>query len=470
MTRETITLTQEEQRRAVVLTAIGEGRMTAAEGAHLLGLSLRHGRRLLARFRRDGPAGVAHGNRGRRPPNRTPKPLEQRIVRLARTVYAGFNHQHLTEHLADDHGIRLSRPTVHRVLLEHGLPSPRTRRPRRYRRRRERMPQAGLLVQVDASHHAWLEGRGPHLVLHGAIDDATSQVPAAVFRDEEDAHGHFLVLRDLVAMHGCPVALYSDRHGIFHKTTRVGLSLDEQLRGLRRPLTQFGRALAELGIRWIPARSPQAKGRVERLWGTFQDRLVSELRRARARTLTEANAVLAAFLPRYNARFAQAPADPASAYRPLPPALALTDVCCFRYDRTVANDNTLQVGGLHLQLRPGPGRRSYAKARVTVREHLDGTLSVQYHAARLAFTVLASPPPLRPGVVRVRGRAQRTARLAPLSPAQRSRRSEKVRSHARPAADHPWNRAAREALRRKQLRKARVAFSHFTYGDGIAFR
>jgi transposase len=269
MTRETITLTQEEQRRAVVLTAIGDGRVTAAEGTSLLSLSLRHCRRLLARVRRDGPAGLAHGNRGRRPPNRVPARLEQRIVRLARTVYAGFNHQHLTEHLADEQGITLSRPTVHRILVAHGLPSPRPRRRRRFRRRRERMPQAGLLVQCDASHHDWLEGRGPHLVLHSAIDDATSQVPAAVFREEEDAQGYFLVLRDLVGTQGCPVALYTDRHGVFHKTSRADPSLAQQLRGLRRPPTQFGRALADLGIRWIPAASPQAKGRIERLWGTF---------------------------------------------------------------------------------------------------------------------------------------------------------------------------------------------------------
>ena len=169
------------------------------------------------------------------------------------------------------------------------------------------MPQEGLLVQVDASHHDWLEGRGPRLVLHGVIDDATNKMPAALFRVQEDAVGYFTILRDLVATLGRPVALYSDRHGIFSRDARSLPTLAQQLRGLRRPPTQFGRALQELSIRWIPASSPQAKGRIERLWGILQDRLGSELRRARARTLDEANAVLARFLPRYNARFAQAP-------------------------------------------------------------------------------------------------------------------------------------------------------------------
>lgn len=251
------------------------------------------------------------------------------------------------------------------------------------------MPQAGLLVQFDASQHDWLEGCGPRLALHGAIDDATNQVPAAVFRAEEDAQGYFLILRALVATSGVPVAIYSDRHGIFQRTWRHPLTLDEQLRGERAP-TQVGRALRELRIRWILASSPQAKGRIERLWGTFQDRLVSELRRARARTLEEANAVLATFLPRYNARFAQAPADPISAYRPWPPDVDLDDICCFTYERTVTNDNTVHLGPHLLQILPGPRRQSYARAGVAVREHLDGMLTVSNQHQRVALQHLTS--------------------------------------------------------------------------------
>ncbi len=445
MTRETITLTPIEQRRVIVLTQVREQRIDAARAAALLGLSLRHCRRLLAAFRREGPAALAHGNRGRSAPNRVPRSLERRIVRLARTTYAGFNHQHLTEKLAEGHGIVLSRPTVHRILLAAGLPSPRPRRPRRFRRRRARMPQPGLLLQWDGSHHDWLEGRGPRLVLQGAIDDATNTVPAAIFRAQEDAHGYFVVLREMIRTHGIPVALYGDRHGIVTNEARPRpLTLDEQLRGHTRPPTQVGRALRELGIQWVPAHSPQAKGRIERLWGTFQDRLVSELRLARARTLEEANAVLQAFLPRYNARFTRPAAQPGSAYRPLPPELNLDDVCCFAHERTVANDNTVTLGSQPFQLLPDAQRASFAKTRVIVRRHLDGRLSISRNGRRVAFRILTAPrrPPSPT--------PQPDARRAVRPPAPRI---------WKPPHDHPWKTYAAQGLLRKQLKMAGVTFS-----------
>lgn len=206
----------------------------------------------------------------------------------------------------------------------------------------------------------------------------------------------------------------------------------------------MGRALQELGIRWIPASSPQAKGRIERLWGTFQDRLVSELRRARVRTLDAANVVLARFLPRYNARFAQAPAHPHTAYRPLAPDQQLEDICCFAYERVVANDNTVQLGEHRLQILPGPRRASYAKARVIVREHLDGTLSVSDKDDRLRVQVLPT------GSQRGSPRTLRARDYARLSSAPRPQPTKKTKasnhvSHRgprpyRPAADHPWRR------------------------------
>ncbi|MGH7428149.1 MAG: ISNCY family transposase [Candidatus Methylomirabilaceae bacterium] len=437
-------MTQIEQRRVIVLTQVRERRMDAAHAAALLGLSLRHCRRLLAAFRREGPAALAHGNRGRPAPNRVPPSLERRIVRLARTTYAGFNHQHLTEKLAEVHGIVLSRPTVHRILLAAGLPSPRPRRPRRFRRRRARMPQPGLLLQWDGSHHDWLEGRGPRLVLQGAIDDATNQVPAAIFRAQEDAHGYFVVLRAMIRAQGIPVALYGDRHGIVTNDARPRpLTLDEQLRGHTRPPTQVGRALRELGIQWIPAHSPQAKGRIERLWGTFQDRLVSELRLARARTLQEANAVLQTFLPRYNARFTRPAAQPGSAYRPLPPELKLDDICCFAHERTVANDNTVTLGAQYLQLLPDAQRAGYAKTRVVVRRHLDGRLSVSHAGHRVAFRILTTPP--HPAPTRIPDTRR------PVRP--------RASSTWKPPADHPWRTYEVSKLRRKQLKTVRVTFS-----------
>ncbi len=463
MTRETITLSHLEQRRAIALTAVLEQRLSARGAADLLGLSLRHVRRLLAAFRRAGPAALAHGNRGRPPHNRVPARTQQRVVTLARTTYAGFNHQHLTEILAEEQGIRLSRPTIRHLLLAAGLPSPRTRRPRQHRRRRARMPQAGLLVQIDGSHHDWLEGRGPRLVLHGAIDDATNAVPAAVFRLEEEAAGYLWVLRAMALGAGLPVALYSDRHGIFERAPSArALTLDEQLQGVQRPRTQVGRALDELGIRWIPAASPQAKGRIERLWGTFQDRLVSELRRAGARSLDDANTVLAAFLPRYNRRFARSPASPAGAYRPLPPGVSIEDICCFKYERIVANDNTVKLEDLLIQILPGPQRRSYAKARIRVHEYLDGTLAVVYQGQHLPVERLS--PPAAPAHLHARNhpglggeiRTERETRKAP--PPRRIAQGQPWK----PAEDHPWKEYARRNRRRRELREAGVTFSQNT--------
>ncbi len=458
MTRGLIILDQEEQRRVIVLSKVLEGTLLGKDAARLLGVSVRHCRRLLAAFRRDGPAALAHGNRGRSPHNRLPERIRRRVLRLVQTTYAGFNDHHLTELLHEEQTLHVSRPTVSRWLRDAGLPSPHTRRPPRHRRRRERMPQAGLLVQFDASHHHWLAGRGPRLVLHGGIDDATNTVLAAIFREEEDAFGYFWILRDLVTAHGRPVALYSDRHGIFHRDPRQPPTLAQQLRGLRRSPTQFGRALQELGIRWIPASSPQAKGRIERLWGTLQDRLGSELRRARARTRKDANAVLARFLPRFNARFAQAPADPHPAYRPLTSTHRLDDICCFAYVRTVANDNTIQLAQHLIQILPGPQRQSYARARVIVREHLDGTLSVSYKHQRLHIQHLAgSSQALKTP------RAWTYERFVPGTPLPQrpipvARSKSRRRTPYRPPADHPWRRPG-NGVRRRLLQKAEVTSS-----------
>src|SRR3990170_1502573 len=381
MIRETITLTPKEQHRAHVVARVQHGVLPATEAAVLLGLSLRHLRRLLARLRQQGLAALAHGNRGRPSARRLAETIRARVLTLARTTYAGANDHHLTDLLREREGLRLTRPTVQRLLRAAGIGSPRTRRPPRHRRRRERMPQAGLLIQMDGSHHPWLEERGPRLVLHAAIDDATGRVLGGVFRLEEDAHGYFLLLRHLIRRYGLPSAAYTDRHGIFHRDPRTPLTVAEQLQG-RPETTQVGRALQELGIRWIGARSPQAKGRIERLFGTFQDRLVVELRLAQAATLSQAQRVLDRFLPRYNARFTQPPAHPEPAWRPAPVFADLDRICCFKYQRTVQHDNTVQIDGRLLQLRPGPGGRSYARARVEIHAHLDGSLAIYYRGQR----------------------------------------------------------------------------------------
>jgi len=195
--------------------------------------------------------------------------MKRQVLELAQATYQGCNNQHFTELLAEQEGIALSRSSVRRILLEAGIKSPRRRRPPKHRSRRERYPREGMLLQTDGSRHDWLEGRGPWLSLIGAIDDATGKVSHALFRYQEDAQGYFLLLRQIVDGGGIPMALYHDRHGIFERSKREPESLEEQLEGRKRA-TQFGRLVEELGITSIPSRSPQARGRIERLWGTFQ--------------------------------------------------------------------------------------------------------------------------------------------------------------------------------------------------------
>ena len=285
-------MNKKEQRRLMVLNQVGAGKMTAEEAAELLGLSMRHVRRILAAYRKEGAQALAHGNRGRKPYNALEGGVRRQVVELAQSTYAGCNTQHLSELLAEREDIVLSRSSVRRILLEVGIRSPRKRRPPKHRSRRERYPKEGMLLQIDGSRDDWLEGRGPYLTLVGAIDDATGKVPYGLFREQEDAQGYTLLLRQIVEDYGIPEALYHDGHGIFERSKREAESLEEQLAGRRKP-TQFGRMMEELGIISITSFSPQAKGRIERLWGTFQDRLKSELRIAGTKTGKEANQVIA---------------------------------------------------------------------------------------------------------------------------------------------------------------------------------
>jgi transposase len=423
--RETITMTSREQQRAQVLTRVLVGDVTTAEAAVLLGLSERQVFRLRRGLERDGPAALVHGNRGRPSSRRLDPVLADRIVALARTTYDGANDCHLVELLAEHEGIDIGRSSLRRLLRAAGQTSPRRRRPPRHRSRRDRMPQAGMLLQVDGSRHDWLEGRGPRLTLVAGIDDATGRLTGAVFREQEDTAGYLVVLRDTVRRHGIPLAVYRDRHTLFETPRGSLMTLEEQLADTRVP-TQLGRAFGELGITSIAACSPQAKGRIERAWGTLQDRLVTELRLAGAHDLATANEVLARFLPRFNRRFSVPPADPAPAWRPLPAGVRIDRVCCLKYRRVVANDHTVRVGPSILQLPPGPGRRGYAGRKVEVQLRLDGRIVVWDGEREL----LAVPAPADP----VQLRALESARLEVGSAAP----SATYRAGTIPPSDHPW--------------------------------
>ena len=375
-----LTLNQKEQNRLQVLNRLLEGVLDVGEASELLGVSQRQVRRLRAAHRQEGASALAHGNRGRAPIHKVSQEVE-----LGSGRYAGFNHTHLTEGLGRHEGIALSRSTVRRILSSAGMRSPRKRRGPKHRVRRERYAQEGMLLQVDGTRHDWLEGRGPYLTLIGAVDDATGTIPYALFREQEDAHGYFLLTERVIRDKGIPLALYSDRHGIFQRSPSEAESLEEQLAGERSP-TQFGRAMRELGIESVLAQSPQAKGRVERMWGTLQDRLVSLLRLEGASCIEDANRVLASVLPEINEHFGVAPGQAGSAYRQMPEGLVPESLLCFKYMRTVANDNTIRFANRTIQLLPDMQRMSYARARVEVQERLDGTIVVCHRGKVIAVT------------------------------------------------------------------------------------
>jgi transposase len=364
--------------------------MKVAEAAAALNRSARQVKRLKQQFDADDAAWVRHGNQGRSPANRTPEQTAQRIVALSQGKYKEFNDSHLCEKLRREEGIAVSRSTVRRILRNAGLRSPQKRRPPRYRSRRARRPQEGMLLLIDGSWHAWLEKRGPWLTLLGMIDDATGKVAVAHFQAErENTAGYLRLLRGLVEGPGIPLALYRDQHSTLQRNDDHW-TVEEQLAGQQLP-TQVGRALEQLGVEVIVARSPQAKGRIERLWRTFQDRLRSELRLAQARTLEEANAVLVRFLEEFNQQFAKTPQRPGSAYRTLDRRLDLDRVFSLQYDRKVANDHVIRVGpGLKVQLPPLPSGKGFAGRNVLVCHAPDGCVRV-YLEDRLLFTQAADP-------------------------------------------------------------------------------
>lgn len=426
-----VTLTVRDQKRLFAISEVLGGRWTARQAAARLELSLRQLRRLLAAYRRDGPAGVVHGNRGRPSPRRMAPETREQVLSLARTTYSDYNDHHLTDVLAEEHAIHLSRSSVRRLRRAAGFASPRKKRPPRHRSWRERRPQPGMLLQVDGSEHDWLERRAPKLCLIAAIDDATGQIPWALFRPEEDAAGYFLLLQHLSRTHGLPLAVYADRHTIFQSPKKASIS--EQLAG-QPPRSQFGRLLHDLSIDLIPAHSPQAKGRIERLFGTLQDRLVKALRQAGAASLEDADQVLQRFLPTYNARFAVPPAQTESAYRPWPAGLRHDSVFCFKHERVVAKDNTISFNGHRLPIAPGRSRSSYAHCRVEVRQQLNGQLLVSYQGRPLARFKPLQPGP--PQVGKFTPPAPPTTDKPPRP--QPARRSEIPRLPHKPAPDHPW--------------------------------
>jgi transposase len=387
----TITLTDQQQRVVQILERVEAGVMDAESAARALGISVRQLRRKRVRFRREGMAAVVHGNQGRTPANRTEEATKARIVALAGEGgrYAGVSVAHMQELLAREEEIAIGRSTLDRLLKEVGVHQKQPRRRPVHRHRRQRRSAEGLLVQMDGSPFAWLEGRGPQATLIGAIDDAIDDATGKVlylhFRPTEDQLGYLLLLRTMAHSCGVPMAIYHDRHTIL-RSPKVP-TLAEELAG-QEPMSQIQRMMHELGIESIPAYSPQAKGRIERLWGTLQQRLTTELRLAGVTTLDGANAFLPSFLEQFNARFAVAALAPEPAWRPLPKRFDDGYVFAIREERKVLRNHCVRYGGRLLQLSPSPKRASLAGKTVHVHVTPEGETLLYAGTERIAYTVL----------------------------------------------------------------------------------
>lgn len=365
-----------------VLKRYCSGALTASEAATILKRSERQLRRMVARQAAGQPC-IVHGNTGRAPSNKAPAELRAKVLELLRGRYAGFNETHFVELLAEREGSRVAKSTVQRWARPAGIPAVKQRRSRRHRQRRVREGRAGALLLWDGSSHEWLEKRGPRMCLVAAIDDATGEVmPGAHFVSEECAVAYLRVLAAVVREKGIPLRLYMDRHGSL-KRNDDNWTLEEELAGQQLP-TQVGQALADLHVEVIYALSPEAKGRIERLWGTLQDRLVSELRLEGICSLDGANEFLPGFLRRHNRRFGIKAAEAQSAWRRPAPGLNVEDICAFRYLATVSNDNVVSIDGVKLQIPRPVGGRSFAKALVDVRQLLDGRWRIRLNDAVIA--------------------------------------------------------------------------------------
>ncbi len=385
-----------EQRRIEVLTRLTAGTLDRAQAMQLLGCSDRTLRRSEQRFQEQGVAGMAHGNRGRAPAHKTAEATAARVAALAAPGggYHGLNVSHLQELLAAREGVQIGRSTLDRLLKQRGLRQPKRGRRRRVFRRRERMAAEGAMLQIDGSPHDWLEGRGPRLTLMGAVDDATGRVLYLRLHPTEDQAGYLLLLRTVVERHGLPMSVYHDRHTILRSPKEA--TVEDELAG-RGPMSRVQRVLDELGVRSIPARTPQAKGRIERLWGTLQDRLVSEMRLAGVDTQEAANAFVPDFLMRFNARFAQEPQAGEPAWVRVEPPLDTayhfsTSEFSTSEERTVRADQTLSYQGRVLLIE---GPRNYRGKKVSVHQTPEGDLYVYDGRERLAFRAVTvrSPSP-----------------------------------------------------------------------------
>ena len=370
-----IMVRQKELKRLHVIHKVIEGTLTQKDAADLVSLSERQVRRIVSRIRQEGDGGIRHRARGK--PSNRKLSFKQRIVALYRATYPDFGPTLFTEKLEEREGMTVSRETVRTWLLEDGLWK-KHRRHKTHRQWRERKDHYGEMLQMDGSHHDWFEGRGPKCVLMGYIDDATGRVYGR-FYDYEGTIPAMDSLKRYITTYGIPLSVYLDRH-----TTYASWARRDEFQETE-PMSQFGRALSELNVRKLHAYSPQAKGRIERLFHTFQDRLVKEMRLKGVSTIAQGNRFLSSYLPVYNRRFSVVPKEKEDLHRK--PDIDLDTVLCIKTERTLKNDHTIQYNGTLYQIED----RIRAK-KVTVEELIDGSMRICHKGLAVAFHKITQRP------------------------------------------------------------------------------
>jgi len=425
-------MSQEELRRVEVLSRVKSGQLRVADAVPLLRVSYRQAKRLWKRYREEGAGGLQHRGVGRASNRACPPKFRRRVLDLVREKYGGpvekrFGPTLAAEHLEAEDGLRVNAETLRLWMLEAGLWS-RERKRRKHRKRRERKEHFGELVQMDGSFHAWLEERGPDGCLIDMVDDATNTTWAQLGA-QETIWAVADALRAWIERYGVPLALYVDWKNLYKRAATP----KEQLRG-EEPITQFGRMCQKLGIEIIAASSPQAKGRVERVHGTHQDRLVKKLRRKEIISQEAANVYLRnEYLPEHNLRFARAAVRTEDYHRRAPRAAELDKIFRLETERTVSEDWVVRYGNRYFQIEGRSRNYAPARSKVLVCEGRGGSLSIEYRRRELPFREI--PAPAKPQALITRGR--------PCVPSTGKKRK------WTPSASHPWNRAVRREMQKR---------------------
>lgn len=423
--KDMITMSRRESKRLHLIHQALDRKVTQIAAAAVLGLSDRQFRRLIKRVSAEGDDGICHRSRGHASNHRISRRIKERTLKLYKQEYADFNLAHATEIFSEVHGISISDETLRLWLNEASIPY-KKRRVKKHRQRRERKACFGELVQIDGSHHDWFEGRGPFCVFMGYIDDATGTVYGR-FYDYEGTMPAMDSMKRYIRQYGIPQSVYLDKHTTYKSWAQA--TIEEQLSD-QKPMSHFEKSLAALEVEVIHANSPQAKGRVERLFKTLQDRLVREMRLLGINSVEEANAFLETYLPKHNMRFQKQARLNADLHRPALHARELDYIFCIREDRTVKNDFTIAYDGKLYQI-----EQVTRAEKVVVEKRLDGSLHITYKGRDLRYRMITEQPSME----------------IPDTPLMLT-----AKKPWKPAADHPWKRRLVLPIRRRREQPLRA--------------